>query len=46
MAEVYNLEIGSLAPAFRLPASTGVEIGLEDYRSKNNVYLFFIREYN
>jgi peroxiredoxin len=41
-----ELAAGSLAPEFRLPASTGGEIGLADYRAKANLILFFIREYN
>ncbi len=36
---------GSLAPDFRLPASTGGEIALSDYRQRANVALFFVREY-
>lgn len=45
---INNLEItiGSLAPDFSLPASTGTKIALADIRSKNNVYLFFVREFN
>ncbi len=47
MAEPTNpVTIGSLAPEFSLPASTGAEVKLADYRGKNNVVLFFIREYN
>ena len=38
--------IGSLAPEFSLPASNGAEVALADFRSKNNVYLFFVREFN
>ena len=40
-----ELIIGSRAPEFRLPASTGVEIGLADYLGKSRVTIFFIREY-
>ncbi len=40
------LEVGSSAPEFRLPASTGPEIGVADFRSKSSLYLFFVREYN
>jgi peroxiredoxin len=40
-----DLEVGSVAPDFRLPASTGGEIELSDYREKSNVILFFVREY-
>ena len=38
-------KIGTYAPDFRLPATTGVEIGLSDFRSKTNIILFFVREY-
>jgi peroxiredoxin len=41
-----ELTVGSLAPDFRLPASSGNEVGLADFRSKSNVYLFFVREFN
>jgi len=41
-----DMVTGSLAPDFRLPASTGGEIGLSDYRDKAKVVLFFVREYN
>jgi peroxiredoxin len=40
-----SLEVGSTAPGFRLQASTGNEISLQDYRGKSGVILFFIREY-
>ncbi|HEX6305400.1 MAG TPA: hypothetical protein VFZ76_14495 [Anaerolineales bacterium] len=43
--ESRELEVGSAAPEFRLPASTGGEIGLGDYRDKSHVVLFFVREY-
>jgi peroxiredoxin len=47
MADKKNeIQVGSLAPDFRLQASTGGEIGLADYRGKKNVVLFFIREHN
>ena len=36
---------GSAAPDFRLSASNGAEIGLEDFQEKANVVLFFVREY-
>ncbi|GAB4419592.1 MAG: hypothetical protein Kow002_07330 [Anaerolineales bacterium] len=38
-------KIGSYAPDFRLPATTGTEIGLSDFRGKSNVILFFVREF-
>jgi peroxiredoxin len=37
--------VGSVAPSFRLPASTGGEIALEDYKGRANVVLFFVRAY-
>jgi len=43
---ITDMAAGSLAPEFRLPASTGGEVGLSDYRNKVNVVLFFVREYN
>jgi peroxiredoxin len=41
-----NLTVGSTAPEFRLPASDGNEIALTDYLPQQNVYLFFVREFN
>jgi len=38
-------KIGTYAPDFRLAATTGVEIGLSDFRAKKNVVVFFVREY-
>jgi peroxiredoxin len=46
MSDISDLIVGSLAPEFSLPASTGIEIALAVFRSKNNVYLFFVREFN
>ncbi len=46
MADKPELAIGSTAIDFRLPASTGGEISLSDFRGKSDVYLFFVREYN
>jgi peroxiredoxin len=37
-------KIGSLAPDFKLPATNGQEISLTDFRGKQNVIVFFIRE--
>jgi peroxiredoxin len=45
MTDIPDLIIGSLAPEFSLPASTGTEISLADFRSKANVYIFFVREF-
>ncbi len=44
--DTIEAKIGSYAPDFRLPATNGKEIGLSDYRRKNNVVLFFVREFN
>ncbi len=41
-----ELAIGSPAPDFKLPASSGGEVALTDYRGKADVILFFVREYN
>jgi peroxiredoxin len=38
-------KIGSFAPDFKLLATNGVEIALSDFRGKNNVILFFVREF-
>jgi len=46
MTDTLELTIGSLAPEFSLPASSGGEIGLNNFRDKKNVYLFFVREFN
>ena len=40
----HELVVGSVAPDFKLPANTGGEIALSDYRGKK-VVLFFIREF-
>ncbi len=39
-----EIDVGSPAPDFKLPANTGGEIALSDYRGKK-VVLFFVREY-
>ena len=39
-----ELEIGSSVPDFKLPANTGAEIALSDYRGKK-IVLFFVREF-
>lgn len=44
--DTIDAKIGSRAPDFRLPATTGGEIGLSDFRGKANVVLFFVREYS
>ena len=40
-----GLNVGSSAPDFKLPSTTGGEIALSDYRGKK-IILFFVREYN
>ncbi len=45
MPDQAELAIGSPAPDFTLMAGNGKEIKLSDFRFKNNVVLFFIREY-
>jgi peroxiredoxin len=40
-----ELEVGSLAPDFKLSARTGGEVALSDYRGKK-IVLFLVREYN
>ena len=42
---IIETTVGSLAPDFRLPASTGGEVGLSDFRNHSSVILFFVREY-
>jgi peroxiredoxin len=41
-----EVSVGSPAPAFQLPASTGGEVVLAQYQGKKAVVLFFVREYN
>jgi peroxiredoxin len=41
-----ELDVGSRAPEFKLPANDGHEVSLVDYRGKSLVVLFFVREYN
>ena len=44
--ESIEAKIGSYAPDFSLPATTGNAISLSGFRDKNNVVLFFVREFN
>lgn len=37
------IEIGQKAPEFRLPAAQGGEVGVDDYRGRSNVILFFAK---
>jgi peroxiredoxin len=45
MTDSMPLSLGSIAPDFSLPASSGAQISLADFCDQKNVYLFFIREY-
>jgi peroxiredoxin len=40
------VEVGSAVPAFRLPASTGKDVDVGDYKDRSNLVLFFVREFN
>lgn len=40
-----ELTEGSIVPDFRLPATTGGEIGPADYRGRSHLILFFVREF-
>lgn len=46
MSGIPEPTVGARALDFSLPASGGSEISLADYRTKQNVYLFFVREFN
>jgi peroxiredoxin len=45
-AKVDELTAGSPAPDFRLLGSHGQDVSLTEFRSKANVVLFFVREFN
>jgi peroxiredoxin Q/BCP len=38
-----GITVGKPAPAFRLPSAQGEEIGLEDYRGRKNVIVWFTK---
>jgi len=42
---VNELEVGLVAPDFRLMSNNGSKVALSDYRGKKTI-LFFVREYN
>ena len=42
--DTIEAKIGSLAPDFKLLATNGQNVSLTDFRGKNNVIVFFIRE--
>ncbi len=46
MADSNTPTVGSHAIDFNLPASDGTQIALSNYTTRNNVYLFFVREFN
>lgn len=46
MMDTTNLAVGTKAPDFTLPATNGSEISLVNYYTRNNVYLFFVREFS
>jgi len=37
------IEIGQRAPSFRLPAAAGGEVGLDDFRGRSNVIVWFTK---
>jgi peroxiredoxin len=43
--DTLDAKIGSIAPDFKLKATNGQTIALSDFRGKNNVVMFFIREF-
>ena len=38
-----GIAVGQAAPSFRLPSAQGPEIGLEDFRGKKNVVVWFTK---
>ena len=38
-----QIEVGQVAPSFRLPSGQGPEVALEDYRGKKNVIVWFTK---
>lgn len=41
-----ELDVGSKTPDFTLPASSGGDVALADYRGRATVVLFFVREFS
>lgn len=41
VSSAFALEVGQVAPDFRLKSTTGKPVGLSDYRGKKNVVLQF-----
>jgi len=46
MSQIPEPTVGARALDFNLTASNGNQISLADYLNKNNIYLFFVREFN
>ncbi len=46
MAERLEPKEGDRAIGFTLTDANGHQVSLKDFLNKNNVYLFFIREFN
>jgi len=38
-----GINVGQMAPSFRLPSGQGAEVGLEDYRGRKHVILWFTK---
>ncbi len=45
VSETQVVEVGSKAPDFRLESSDGTLISLSQYLNRQNVVLFFMREF-
>ncbi len=45
MADSAILQVGIAAPDFVLPNVAGASVRLSDYRDKQNVVVFFMREF-
>ena len=43
--EATGVEVGSVAPDFNLDSSTGMPVRLSSYRDRQNVVLYFVREF-
>jgi len=38
-----GIEVGQVAPSFRLPSGQGAEVGLDDYRERNSLIVWFTK---
>ena len=45
VAETEVVQVGSMAPDFSLESSTGTLVSLSSYRDRQNVVLYFMREF-